>query len=132
MESFTIRYNEEEGIIEARVYCQFDWNLIEELAPKLGEMVLEKDCDLIFLDFTNSEIIMPTLRIYKTPEKLGLEFSKAGVNAWSLRRALLIKPGQKDFNFLEDVSVNSAQTVRLFTDEGDAKSWLKTPVSEKL
>lgn len=131
MESFTIHYNEEEGIIEARVYRLFDWNLIEEMAPKLGKMVLEKNCDLIFLDFTNSEINMPTLRIYKTPEKLGLEFGKAGVNAWRLRRALLIKPGQKDFNFLEDVSINSAQTVRLFTDEGEAKSWLKTPVFEK-
>jgi len=128
MESFTIHYNEKEGIIEARVFSLFDWNLIEEMVPKLGKMVLEKNCDLLFLDFTHSEIIMPTLRIYKTPEKLGLEFSKAGVNAWSLRRAMLIKTGQKDFDFLEDVTINSAQTLRIFTDEGDAKAWLKNPL----
>ena len=128
MKPFQVIYNETEGIIESRVRCPFDWHFIETIAPEIGKFVLAKDCELLFLDFRRSTVNMSTVKIYETPKKIAFEFCKLGIDAWKLKRALLINPGQRDFDFFKNVTTNSAQILELFTDEENAKKWLTSRV----
>jgi hypothetical protein len=121
-----VTFNEETKIIEFRVDDNFDWDLIEKMVPELGRFIKSKGSTLILLDFRNSKINMSTVTIYETPEKIVSEYKKAGVDARIVRRAVLINPGQTDFNFLEDVSENNGQSYKLFTDEKLAIDWLKS------
>jgi hypothetical protein len=131
MKSFQVCYNEVEGIIESRVRCPFDWNFIEAIAPEIAKLILEKNCELLFLDFRRSNVNMSTVKIYETPKKIAFEFCKLGIDAWKLKRALLINPGQRDFDFFKNVTTNSAQILELFTDEENAKKWLTSRVVNK-
>ncbi|HCS40954.1 MAG TPA: hypothetical protein DIW44_15405 [Anaerolineaceae bacterium] len=121
---FKVTYNETTQIIEARIQCDFDWNLVEHLAPEICKFVNQTNSDLIFLDFRKSKVEMSTIKIYETPRKIAEEFAKTGVDIRELKRAILIKPGQKDFDFLESVTVNNAQIFSLFYDEESAIKWL--------
>lgn len=123
---FKVSLNESTQIIEARVQSNFDWLLIEQMAPKICKLIKETNTDLLFLDFRKSKVVMSTIKIYETPKKIGEEFAKAGVDIQKMKRAILIKPGQKDFDFLESVTINNAQIFSLFYDEETAMKWLKS------
>jgi hypothetical protein len=124
--TFKVTFNESTHIIESRVHEDFDWNLIEHMVPEIGKLVQKENSDLIFIDFRDSKVTMSTIKIYETPRKIADEFSKTGVNVRKLKRAILINPNQKDFDFLDSVTANNAQILRLFYDEESAMKWLTT------
>ncbi|PKN98723.1 MAG: hypothetical protein CVU42_10935 [Chloroflexi bacterium HGW-Chloroflexi-4] len=122
--NFKVTFNESTQIVESRVHCDFDWTLVETMIPEIGKHIIENGSNLIFIDFRRSKVMMSTIKIYETPRKIAEEFGKMGINAQKLRRAILIKPGQKDFDFLESVTSNNAQILKLFYEEELAMQWL--------
>jgi hypothetical protein len=124
--NFKVTFNEKTQIVESRVHCDFDWTLVETMIPQIGKQILQSGTNLIFIDFRRSKVTMSTTKIYETPLKIAEEFAKLGIDAKNLRRAILIKSGQKDFDFLENVTSNNAQILKLFYDEELAMKWLIT------
>ena len=122
--TFKVTYNENTNIIESRVHGDFDCGLIERMVPELAKLVLKMNSDLIFIDFRYCKVNMSTMKIYETPKKIAQEFAKMGVDASKLRRAILINTAQNDFDFLESVTSNNAQILKLFYDEESAIAWL--------
>lgn len=122
--NFKVTFNESTQIVECRVHCDFDWSLIETMVPEIGKYLLQSGTNLIFIDFRRSKVTMSTTKLYETPRKIAEEFGKMGIDAKKLRRAILIKPGQKDFDFLDSVTSNNAQILKLFYDEELAMQWL--------
>ena len=122
--NFKVTFNESTQIVESRVHGDFDWNLVETMIPEIGKHLLQSGTNLIFIDFRRSKVTMSTTKLYETPRKIAEEFGKMGIDAKKLRRAILIKPGQKDFDFLESVTSNNAQILKLFYEEELAMQWL--------
>ena len=122
--NFKVTFNQSTQIVECRVHCDFDWTLVETMIPEIGKHILESGTNLIFIDFRRSKVMMSTMKIYETPRKIAEEFGKMGIDAKKLRRAILIKPGQKDFDFLDSVTSNNAQILKLFYEEELAMQWL--------
>ncbi len=122
--NFKVTFNESTQIVECRVHCDFDWSLIETMVPEIGKYLLQSGTNLIFIDFRRSKVTMSTTKLYETPRKIAEEFGKMGIDAKKLRRAILIKPGQKDFDFLDSVTSNNAQILKLFYEEELAMQWL--------
>ena len=123
--SIEVAFNEQEQIIEARVIGDFDYDTIRELVPQIAKLVKENDCKKIFLDARQMNISLSTAMIYMAPAKMAKEFEKFDLAIHHLRRALLIRGFEKNMRFLETVSLNQAQSMRLFENEEEAKTWLK-------
>lgn len=122
--TYRVTFTETTNIIESRVHGDFDWNLVEHMVPEIGKFVLKTNSNLIFIDFRESKVNMSTIIIYETPRKIAEEFEKLGVDVRKLRRAILITPTQEDFDFLDSVTANNAQVLKLFYDEESAIQWL--------
>lgn len=59
------------------------------------------------------------------PEKIAENFKIAGVDIRSVKHALIVEFGNKDFDFLCDASMNQSQSLNIFSDEDSAITWLK-------
>ena len=94
------------------------------MVPQLSRQILERQCRRILLDFRGANLHLSTFNVYATPQKLAEEFKKRGIDIRSLKRALIFMPDDGDYRFLETVSINQAQTLRVFYDEEPAKIWL--------
>lgn len=124
--TYKVTFNKTTKIIESRINQDFDWNLVEHIAPEICKHVINQNSELLFFDLRKSKISMSTIKIYETPRKIGEEFAKSGVNIREMKRAVLINPDQKDFDFLDSVTANNAQILKLFYDEESAMKWLTT------
>ncbi|NMC86256.1 MAG: hypothetical protein GYA58_13315 [Anaerolineaceae bacterium] len=122
--SIQVFFNEEDQIIESHLDEPFDWSIIERMVPQLSHQILERQCRRILLDFRGANLHLSTFNVYATPQKLAEEFKKLGIDIRSLKRALIFMPDDGDYRFLETVSINQAQTLRIFFDEEMAKAWL--------
>ncbi len=120
-----VEYNKNNGIIEILLKEDFNWSVIEKIAPQVSKIFLETGCNRILLDFRKASITLSTVKIYMTPDKLNDEFQKYGVNVLNLRRALLLKKTDPDYHFLETVVINKFHTFRTFYNEAEARAWLK-------
>jgi hypothetical protein len=120
-----VAFNEQEQIIEVMVEESFNWSVVERVAPQVSRLALEKHTFHVLLDFRRSGITLSTVQIYMTPEKAAEEFKKYGVDILQLRRAVLIQHNDRDFHFLETVTINKLQPFRVFFDEAAARAWLK-------
>ena len=123
---FQILYNQEIGVIEARVSSIFNLNLIDNMAPELAKKAVNTGCKLMLIDFSKTEISMKTVEIFKVPEKLAQIFNSYGLDIRCIKRSILFSKQNEDFQFLETVSDNSGHNFKIFTDEKDAMIWLTT------
>ena len=123
---FQVTYHQEDHLIESRLVGTFDWNVMENMVPEIARLVIEKTCDRVLLDFQAANLDLTTYKIYVTPEKLAAEFQKYNVDIRLLKRALVLTKRDEDFDFLETVTLNRQQTMKLFTDPGLARDWLKS------
>ena len=122
---FLVTYHQEDHLIESRLVGTFDWNVMENMVPEIARLVIEKTCERVLLDFQAANLNLSTYKIYVTPEKLAAEFQKYNVDIRLLKRALVLAKRDEDFDFLETVTLNRQQTMKLFTDPGLARDWLK-------
>lgn len=124
MKKFQLSYNEKNGVIESRIHSSFDNTLMDNMAPELAKMAKETNAKALLLDFSKSDISFSTLEIYKIPKKLSEIFLENSLDIRFIKRAILISKEDKDYKFLEIVSLNSGQNFRLFYDEKEAINWL--------
>jgi hypothetical protein len=122
--SFQVIYHEGENYIESFLEEDFNWSVMERMVPRISKWVNEKNCTNILLDFRGGNLDLSTLKIYLMPERLGEEFKKYGVHLLSLKRAMVIKGNDRDYHFLETVSINNNQNLHLFLDKDEAIKWL--------
>lgn len=121
---FQVSFDEKDCIITSRLQGKFDWTVVEKMVPQLSKLIKQHSCARILLDFHESDMNLSTLGIYLTPQKLAAEFKKNGVDIYPLKRALYISTEDPSYNFLETVTINNSQTLKIFFDESLARSWL--------
>jgi hypothetical protein len=119
-------YNEKEEIIEIYFSGAYDPAIMEKLAPVLAKLIDEKQCHKLLLDYRqkNGKLNLSTLNLYKTPQKVDQEYTKQGVDAVQLKRAILIFEQDDDIEFLETVNFNQGHFLKVFYDETSAREWL--------
>lgn len=122
--SIQVTFDEKDNLIVCKMDELLDWQVMERLAVEISRSVIETKCRKILVDLRQGSIHLSTAKIVMTPKKLAGEFQKHGVAVESLSRAVLIGSGAVDFHFLENVSLNQNQRMRIFTDESLARQWL--------
>ncbi len=116
---YELSYDQERDLIVGRVDGDIDRVLVNAMASKFAELVASSGCRKLLNDLRGARITHSTFDIYSMPRIV----DKQGVPI-GCRRALVISEPLEDFKFLETVSVNVGQQVRIFNDPKEALEWL--------
>ncbi len=97
---------------------EFNFSALSDLAEEVAQYLKKHEGACVLNDLRNATVISSPLSVYQMPQAA----VEAGVKQ-GIKRALLVNdPGK--FRFLETVFLNSGNTVQLFTDIDEARSWL--------
>lgn len=97
----------------------FDSSTMNSMATDLAILSSEYRCTRLLMDLRNARMKLSMIDIYYVPKILldigvPLEF----------KRALVVSNLDEKYHFLELVSLNRAQRIRIFTDPESAINWL--------
>ncbi len=116
---YELSYDKEHDLIVGRVEGDIDPVLVKKMASEFADIIETSGCHKLLNDLRDAKITPSTLDIYNMPRII----SKQGVHL-ACKRALVVPEASDDFRFLETVSVNVGQQVRIFTDPEAAIEWL--------
>lgn len=116
---YELAYDQERDLMVGRVWGNIDETLVKEMAGDLAKLVASSGCHRLLNDLRNARIAHSALEIFGMPRIVDEEGVPVGC-----RRALVVPAPSEDFRFLETVSVNVYQRVRIFTDMQRAIAWL--------
>ncbi|KAF0140383.1 MAG: hypothetical protein FD122_2497 [Stygiobacter sp.] len=117
-------YNPELGIIETKYSGIVTFNEIVEFSSEVIITAIENDCFFTLGDYSEAEVEITTLEIYKMPKIIADKVAPLGVHPHKFKRAFVIAEHQKDFYFFETVTLNSGQNAKIFRTIEDARNWL--------
>ncbi len=117
---YELSYNQERDLIVGRVEGKIDPALVKAMASELAELVASSGCRKLLNDLRRADTTPSAFDVYDMPRIV----DKQGVPI-ACRRALLVSEPSGDFAFLETVSVNVGQQVRIFTDLEASLEWLE-------
>ena len=120
----SIRYNQEEHIIEIHIQGLITLNELKAVISDVSQAVLENNCFLILGDYREATLKLSTFEIYEVPKIFISTVTPVSISEREVKRALVVTEITEDFRFLETVSANRGQPARLFTDVDKAKAWL--------
>ncbi|HMR99076.1 MAG TPA: hypothetical protein PKE62_07455 [Anaerolineales bacterium] len=121
---YTVIYNPELHIIEARLIGNMTVGEVDEIIAKTAKIAKEKECRLIFTDFREVSQKLSIVQIYQLPDRIKNIFTSLGVNISLCKRANVVANDLDDYIFHENVMVNRGQIEKVFTDFDQATKWL--------
>ena len=116
---YELSYDAEKKIIRGRVLGELNPSLVKNMAVDLEKLGRKHKCPRLLNDLREAVISKSLLDIYSMPRVV----EEAGMQK-SFRRAIVVNPPVNDYRFLETVSVNEGQEVRVFSDPEEALRWL--------
>lgn len=116
---YEVSYDKERDLIVGRVEGDLNSALVKEMSSAVAEVVRKTGCCNILNDLRDARIASSAFDVYKMP---GIINNQGVPNI--CKRALIVSEESKGFRFLETVSVNVGQQVRIFTDPESAIEWL--------
>ena len=116
---YELSYDEERDLIIGHVHGGFDSSFVAKMASELADLIREHGCYRLLNDLRDARITPSALEIYTMPRNVAK--SKEAIKC---RRALVVDGSPKDYRFLETVSENLAQQLKIFTDTDTAIDWL--------
>ncbi|KAB2888787.1 MAG: hypothetical protein F9K32_15225 [Desulfobulbaceae bacterium] len=116
---YTLSYDQKRDIIVGRIEGEMVPALVKEMASEFAGLVRSSGCHRLLNDLRGARITPSTFDIYSMPRIVDERELPL-----TCRRALVISEEAEDFRFLETVSVNYGQQVRIFTDPAAAVEWL--------
>lgn len=116
---YKLSHDQERDIIVGRIEGEMVPALVQEMAAEFAGLVRTSGCHRLLNDLRGARLTPSSFDIYSMPRIV--DEREVPVTC---RRALLIPEEADDFRFLETVSVNYGQHVRVFTDPEAAIEWL--------
>ena len=116
---YDLAYDEERDLIIGHVYGEFASSLVTEMSSDLAKIIRKHSCYRLLNDLRDAKITPETLEIYIMPR-----YVATSSEASKCKRALVVSGPLKDYHFLETVSVNLGQQLKIFTDPDIAIAWL--------
>ncbi len=101
---------------------------MEHVSPIIKEVmtaVKDYDCFLFLGDYRGVDLQLSLALLYEIPRHVFGESQRLGLQVGKFKRALVVSETlYEKFKFLELVSLNRMQNVKVFTDLTEAKIWL--------
>ena len=122
---FEIKYSDEKKMILGRLRGDLDLAIIKKMAEELEKIVEARDCLKFLNDCRESIVPESIIDLFEIPKLVG----EAGLNA-NCRCAIVVKDIRDQWEFLETISRNRGQQIRIFTDIDEADAWLNEKETE--
>lgn len=115
---YSLKFDKDLNCVSVVFTGELNLSNLPDLAEKVAVYLKKYKCRSILNDLRKATVTSSSTSVYRMPEAA----AEAGVGQ-GIKRALIVK-NLGDFRFLETVFVNRGNTVKLFTDIDDARSWL--------
>ena len=116
---FEFRYSEEKKMILGRVSGQLELPVLTKMTSELKKLSEVHNCMKCLSDMRESPVPESIIDIFDVPKAV----SKAG-DMGSFKCAMVVKEVRDQWEFLETISNNRGQQIRIFTDFDEACAWL--------
>ena len=116
---FEIKYSEEKKMILGRMSGDIDMVVIKKMAAELESIVEARDCLKFLNDCRESIVPESIIDLFEIPKLVG----EARLNG-NCKCAIVVKDIRDQWEFLETISTNRGQRIRIFTDFDEAHAWL--------
>jgi len=116
---YELTYDVERNLIIGHICGEFDSSLVTKMASDLADMIQKHDCYRLLNDLRSAKITPSTLEIYAMPRNVA-----KSREAMRCKRALVVSGSLNDYHFLETVSANLGQQLKIFIDIDTAVDWL--------
>lgn len=121
---YDISYDADADILSVTHHETFDLDTADGLIEDILSAVKKHQCYRILIDYRGIELSGTITKIYYVPKKVSKALSEAGLRSYAIKRALVISGYTRGFRFLEAVSLNRGQPLKIFQDIDEAKKWL--------
>jgi len=121
---YTINYDET-GYIKLVYMGEANLTDVDEVLARGVSIALEQNCFLVLSDFRAMKLNLSLVSLFTIPVNQISQSQKMKVPFYKFRRALVVP--ERDFQkykFFENVAVNRAHDVKVFTDIESVMSWL--------
>ena len=116
---FEIKYSEEKKMILGRLGGNLDLAVITKIAEEVEKIVEARDCLKFLNDCRESVVPESIIDIFDIPRLVG----EGGLRG-NCKCAIVVKDIRDQWEFLETISNNRGQQIRIFTDFDEAEAWL--------
>jgi len=123
---YQLAYNEDLKIVELTSQADIHSADIEAAVRGIFQLVRDRDCNLVLVDWTQSKLAVTTVGIYELPEVIARTAKSLDVSIHRIKRAILVREKTEEFKFYEDVTRNRGQNVKVFVDRPAAINWLRS------
>ena len=116
---FEIKYSEEKKMILGRVSGELELPVLKKLTLELKKLAEVHNCRKCLSDMRETPVPESIIDIFDAPKAV----SEAG-DMSNFRCAMIVKEIREQWEFLETISINRGQQIRIFTDFNDGEAWL--------
>ena len=116
---YELSYDLSRDLIKGRAEGEIEPSLVKTIASEQADIVKTSGYRKLLNDLRSAQITLSTFDIYNMPRIV----DEQGVPL-TCKRALLVSKASTDLDFLETVSVNVWQFVRIFSEMDEALEWL--------
>ena len=114
-----IKYSEEKKMIMGRMSGDLDLTVIKKMAGEVEKIVEARNCLKFLNDCRESVVPESIIDIFEIPKLV----SEAGLRG-NCKCAIVVKDIRDQWEFLETISNNRGQQIRIFTDYEEGDAWL--------
>lgn len=116
---YEIKYDEANDCVICRMSGELRIPELLDFGANAAALLKEHDCWRLLNDMREVKKLPSVVDIYNLPRLVGeSEFPQQA------KRAVVFSKDEKDYQFLETVSVNRGQLLKVFDDIDDALAWL--------
>ena len=116
---FEFKYSEEKKMILGRVSGELELPVLTKMTLELKKLSEAHNCMKCLSDMRESPVPESIIDIFDVPKAV----SKAG-DMGNFKYAMIVKEVRDQWEFLETISVDRGQRVKIFTDFDEACAWL--------
>ena len=117
---YEIKYDADTECLICHMFEEFHASELPEFASEVVALLDKHSCVRILSDLREVDLRLSTIDLYNIPKLV----AEAGVKH-NVKRAIVFSKDAEDYKFLETVSDNRGQFVRVFTDFDEAQTWIK-------
>lgn len=117
--NFSVSFDKKCNCIIVRFIGEINSFSMNEYLEEVSKMAKINNCKRIISDLSKASIKMSFHELFLTPQKVVIDKYDL-----SWKRAIIVKEINENAHFYETVARNQLMSVKLFTNEKDAKEWL--------
>ncbi|MAY02494.1 MAG: hypothetical protein CMQ38_05895 [Gammaproteobacteria bacterium] len=119
-----VEFDREGYFISIVYYGPISLDDVEAVREEALRLSKKHFCYKLLTDFREASFDLSTTDIMDLPDSTAKVYSEHGMSAGQVKRALVVGKKSLSLSFLETVSLNRGQLVKIFKDINQAKSWL--------